>query len=229
LIPISSSVICRYRNILIIENRISYILATDMTFRPTYNERKATQLAAYLLRKRSGEMYLLKLMKLLYIVDRAALAELGHPVTYDNYVSMDNGPVLSHTLNLMNGMNQDCEGIWDAMIAPRDGNKITIVDPGEVSFGSLSEAEMEIADKVFDEYGNIPRFELAEMTHGFPEWTDPQGSSIPIKYERLLQAVGYDRHEIQQIIENLKTQQTESGMLEMQQSEILRQRRSQAV
>jgi len=90
-----------------------------MTFQPRYNERKATHLSTYLLQKSEGEMFLLKLMKLLYLVDRAALVELGHTVTCDSYVSMNNGPVLSQTFNLMNGMIQDTEGVWDSMISPR--------------------------------------------------------------------------------------------------------------
>jgi len=46
-------------------------------------------------------MSYLKLIKLLYIIDREALLRWGRPLTGDRYVSMDHGPVLSQTLNLI--------------------------------------------------------------------------------------------------------------------------------
>ena len=39
-----------------------------------FNERKATEAAAHLLALRGGQMHYLKLLKLLYIADREALA-----------------------------------------------------------------------------------------------------------------------------------------------------------
>lgn len=178
-----------------------------MTSSSGFNERKAAQLAAFLLTRAKGEMYVLKLMKLLYIVDREAFKELGHPVTYDCYVSMDNGPVLSRTYNLMNGMEWDCAGYWTAMISDREDNKLRVSDDCEVASDALSKAELAIADRVFEEFGRIPRFDLARMTHSFPEWQDPQGSSLPIPYESILQAVGYDNEEIADITSRLAQQE----------------------
>jgi uncharacterized phage-associated protein len=63
-----------------------------------FNERKATQAAAYLLKRRGGKMSYMKLIKLLYFADRVALSRFGRPITTDRYVSMDRGPVLSHIL-----------------------------------------------------------------------------------------------------------------------------------
>ena len=67
-----------------------------------FNEAKAAQAAARLLKKRGGKMAYMKLIKLLYLVDREALRRWGRPVTTDRYVSMDHGPVLSSTLDLIN-------------------------------------------------------------------------------------------------------------------------------
>ena len=70
--------------------------------RPRFNEKKTTQLAARVLELRAtGKMHYIKLIKILYHVDREALKRWGHPLTYDYYVSMNQGPVLSNTLNLM--------------------------------------------------------------------------------------------------------------------------------
>src|SRR5260370_7701525 len=66
-----------------------------------FDEAKATQAAALILKLRGDRMHYLKLIKLLYLVDRAALLNWGVPVTTDHYVSMDNGPVVSRIYNLI--------------------------------------------------------------------------------------------------------------------------------
>ena len=67
-----------------------------------FNEAKATQAAARLLRNRGGRMSYMKLIKLLYLADREALARWGRPITTDSYVSMKHGPVLEwESLNLI--------------------------------------------------------------------------------------------------------------------------------
>ena len=46
-------------------------------------------------------MSYLKLIKMLYFLDREALLRWGRPVTTDRYVSMDNGPVVSRIYDLI--------------------------------------------------------------------------------------------------------------------------------
>ena len=185
----------------------------DTTYRPTFDERKATHLAAYLLQKtEDNTLYILKLMKLMYIVDRNSLLQLGHPVTFDNYVSMPHGPVLSCTYSLMGGMVPDNAGIWNAMISDRNDHKVSVIDC-EISCDSLSEAEMEIADQVFNEYGNVPRFDLVKITHAFPEWQDPEGSSLPFNYKDILQGANLEPDEITFILDELEAQDKMNKML----------------
>src|SRR5260370_12146701 len=66
-----------------------------------FNERKATEAAAHLLKLRGGRMSYMKLIKLLYLADREALLRFGCPITTVRYVSIDRGPVLSRVLNLI--------------------------------------------------------------------------------------------------------------------------------
>src|SRR3984893_13184309 len=72
-----------------------------MLMRMRFNEAKATQAAVRLLRNRGGRMSYMKLIKLLYLADREALARCGRPITTDTYVSMKHRPVLSQVLNLI--------------------------------------------------------------------------------------------------------------------------------
>jgi hypothetical protein len=48
-----------------------------------FNERRATEAAARFLKLRGGKMSYLKLIKLLYLLDREALLRWGRPVTTD--------------------------------------------------------------------------------------------------------------------------------------------------
>ncbi|WP_419167442.1 hypothetical protein [Candidatus Palauibacter sp.] len=50
---------------------------------PRYKQAKTTQLAGEFLRLAGGRMSYMKLIKLLYLVDRRSLLERGVPVTYD--------------------------------------------------------------------------------------------------------------------------------------------------
>ena len=72
-----------------------------------FNERKAAQMAAFFLGQLlDRKMPHLKLMKLLYLSDREAVRAFGWPISGDRLVSMPHGPVLSQTLNLMDGFTR---------------------------------------------------------------------------------------------------------------------------
>ncbi len=170
-----------------------------------FNEQKTAQLAAYLLQKSDGTLFLIKLIKLIYIADRETFRCLGRPISYDRFVSMEHGPVPSHTYNLTNGAVQG-EGYWSAMIAPRAGHKLSVTDESEVGFGALSEAELKIADNVFTQYGHVPRFDLVEITHQFEEWNDPRRSSSDITYKSILHAVGFSEEDANNALDYHKEQ-----------------------
>ena len=60
-----------------------------------FNEEKAAQAAAYLIRLHGGRINLMALLKLLYLADRQSLLATGQTITGDQRVSMPHGPVLS--------------------------------------------------------------------------------------------------------------------------------------
>jgi len=172
-------------------------------YHPSFNEEKTAQLAAYFTAKNGGEIYHLMLMKLLYITDRNALATLGYSITDDNYASMNYGPVLLNTLSLIDGHVRDHNGSWSRLLSPSKNYKITLLAPNDNDTSALSKAELAIADAVFDQFGYMNRFDLADKTHEFAEWADPHGSAIPICYESILRAVGYGDDEIASMIQAL--------------------------
>lgn len=154
-----------------------------------FNEAKATQVAALLLRLRNndGRMNYLKLLKLMYLVDREALSRWGRPVSTDHHVSMDKGPVLSRVYNLITE-EQWQPSVWSKHIAQQPGYEVLLtVDPGS---DELSRAEEALIQEVFEAHGHKNRWALVNELHELPEWQNPHGSMIPIEIREILQAVG---------------------------------------
>jgi uncharacterized phage-associated protein len=161
-----------------------------------FREEKATQAAARLLKLRGGTMSHLKLIKLLYLAEREALTRLGTPLTYDSYVSMPHGPVLSATLDRINERQMYSGGYWDRHITPKLENEVSLRDAASVPNDQLSPAEEALLDEVFESYGHLTRWEIVRFTHTLPEWVDPDGSSIPIDPSQILRSEGYSEEEI---------------------------------
>ena len=148
-------------------------------------------------------MSYMKLIKLLYLADRGALLRWGRPITTDNYVSMDRGPVLSHVLDLTT--EEDSPGqksIWANHITEPERYSVRLrSDPGE---DELSTAELELLDEIFREHGAKSRWDLVDLTHQLPEWKNPQGSAIPIQYRDILKAGGKTDLEIAAVEDELE-------------------------
>lgn len=156
-----------------------------------FNERKVAQMAAYLLKKRGGCMAHLKLMKLLYLADREAMVRYGVPISGDRVVSMPHGPVLTMTLNLMDGDVESSPNGWDAWISDKANNELSLnPDLTDADFDELSQADIEVLEDVWAKFGKMTRWEIRDYTHTLPEWEDPHGSSIPIPHRKILMALG---------------------------------------
>lgn len=173
-----------------------------MSVRLSFNERKATQAAAHLLGLRGGRMSYMKLVKLLYLADREALLRWGRPITTDRYVSMDRGPVLSRVLDLAtDGGDPGTPSIWSSSITEPSNYEVEL--KAAAGDDELSEAEIELLDKVFQEHGRKSRWDLVKHTHTLPEWIDPHGSAIAITYRDILKAGGKSELEIAAVQDEL--------------------------
>lgn len=171
-----------------------------------FDERKVAQTAAYFLHKRGGKMSHLKLMKLLYLADRESMRIYGEPISEDRFVSMDHGPVLSSTFNLMSGSVQSVPDGWEAWIADIQDHEVELrreVDPDGLVF--LSEADLEILDNVWKDFGHMTRWQIRDYTHDHcPEWEDPNHSSRPLKPVRVFRALGRSPEEAKQLAADLE-------------------------
>jgi uncharacterized phage-associated protein len=173
-----------------------------------FREDRATQAAARLLKLRGGRMSYMKLIKLLYLADRRALAETGRPITFDRYYSLPKGPILSRTLNLI--VDEERPGrepsYWRQIISEPRGFDVELVDGAPN--GALSRAQESIIDAVFAEYGHRNRWDLVEMMHELPEWEDPGDSSIPIELHNVLIGTGLPEEDAKAIEEEILAEDT---------------------
>ena len=164
-----------------------------------FNEAKTAQTAARLLKNCGGSLNYMKLLKLLYLVDREALEQWGRPVTTDRYVSMDKGPVLSRTFDLITyGAAPGETSTWNTLISPARGYSVSLLTenpPDE----ELSRAEEELIDGVCQRFGAMDQWSLVDYVHTLPEWHDPEGTSTPIEYSDILRALGKSEDEISEI------------------------------
>jgi uncharacterized phage-associated protein len=152
-----------------------------------FDQAKAAQLAGVFLQMRGGRMHYMKLIKLMYLVDREAIIRLGNAITNDAYVSMPHGPVLSTTLDLINE-GPDDDSAWHQLIE-RSTDPYSVRLKAKPSTDKLSESERDLIAKVFEKYGHMNRYALRDLLHQvLPEWQDPKGSALPITRDDILRA-----------------------------------------
>jgi uncharacterized phage-associated protein len=174
-------------------------------FNPEYNELKTTEAASILLQLHGGRMEYLMLLKLLYLADREALLKWERPITYDNYSSMDKGPVLSNTYNIIKAVLPDRREIWNKYISVARRYCVHLIDEAP-KIKKLSQAEIDLLNNIYDRYGKMNRWDLVKYTHTLPEYKDPHGSSIPIKFNDLLGVLGYGKEDIERITAEMQAE-----------------------
>ncbi|MEL5876055.1 Panacea domain-containing protein [Cereibacter sphaeroides] len=165
-------------------------------------------MAAFFAMREGGSINVLKLAKLLYLADREHLNRFDMPVLFDQFVSMDHGPVTSTTLDYVNGYQED-RANWDTFITDRSGYSVGVAT-GTMStedLDELSDAELDTLEAVWGQFGHMSRYTVRDWTHDHcGEWEDPHGSSTPIPYERVLKFLGKEHHAaIAQEIESVRS------------------------
>lgn len=173
--------------------------------KPQFNEKRATQIACLLLQRRNGRMNILSLMKLMYLIDRKALVKWGWSLTDDDYYSMPRGMVLSKTYNLIHEepiaekpIDPTSLSYWKAFIsAPQDYNVNLIDEPG---LNELSQADIDLVNEIYEEFGHLNRFALVRIHHELPEWEETKKNSKFVDYEKVLQVSDKSEEEISEII-----------------------------
>lgn len=167
-----------------------------------FNERKATQIAAIILKEKGGKMDLIDLMKLIYCVDRKALLKWRWPLTGDRYAALKRGMLLSHTYDLAKG-DFALPTFWSQYILHGEMHELRLAgDPG---FDELSEEELDLIKEALNEFAGVGRSEMIEdIHHKLPEWSDPGNSSITIPYEQVLTLEGFDEETVREFFHQVE-------------------------
>jgi len=178
-----------------------------------FNERRATEAAAKFLKLRGGRMSYLKLIKLLYFLDREALLRWGRPVTTDRYVSMDNGPVVSRIYGLIREEPPPgTDPVWRHFISAPSNYEVSLTADPETD--ELSPVEESLIEEVFAMYGKLSRWNLVALSHELAEWQDPKGSAIPIEVRDILRAGRKTETEIAAVESELEALAVAEAMLQ---------------
>jgi len=178
---------------------------------------KTIQAAAFLLRQLNRQQFeYIALIKLLYFADRECLKEKGHPLTGDRIVAMENGPVLSETLDFVNfNTSPERQAMWDKVFLRSQYHLILRSDPGT---DHLTRYETRKLAEIAARYKNCEWKELVVISHDCPEWkanwqakADGQ-KSHPIVLGDILRAVGREK-DIDEIFAEAKANATVDAIL----------------
>jgi uncharacterized phage-associated protein len=153
-----------------------------MNFR--FNLGKATEAACLFLERGGGQMSIMKLVKLLYLLDRLSLDRRGAPVVGGDYLSMRNGPVTSEVLDLVNAgrLMGERDQRWEQCISDRTNHEVKL---------ELSDAEVGLLDEIWGEHGGKNHWQLVEWCHSHcKEWTPVTNGCAPIAVEQVGFALG---------------------------------------
>jgi len=139
----------------------------------TTTYKKATQALNFLARKKDGKINKMKAIKLIFLADRLHLRKYGRPIVGDMYWAMKLGPVGSLTKNIaeLSGTSEDAMVYAKKYIKPADEKKQTFVSIKQEDLNVFSKTDIECIGIVYDKFSDKDQFELAEITHKYPEWT----------------------------------------------------------
>jgi uncharacterized phage-associated protein len=160
----------------------------------SFDEQKVTEAAVQLLRLAGGRMGKLRLMKLLYLADRESLDRNDRPISGDRYYSLPHGPILSRTLDIINGT--EAAPAWETCL-DLQGSKVLLVH--EIEPDALSRIEIDILRAVHERFKGHSDAALRSHTHRLPEYQDPECSRIPIGVPRILCALRKSEDEVEDV------------------------------
>ena len=166
----------------------------------------ATQLACYIIEKNNNittetkdEINYVKLLKLMYLVERELIVNLLPPITSDDYVAMDYGPVLSKTYDCIKykGNNnifwsEYLKTEFPKPLIPLKG-KVKLIKKMTDDDYIFSHNTKKIIDSVLNRFIKLTDEELSKLSHIIcPEWEETfngaerKNNSPPIVIETIL-------------------------------------------
>jgi uncharacterized phage-associated protein len=138
----------------------------------SFSYRKATQALNFFARQDGGTINKMRALKLLFFADRYHLRKYGRPIANDEYFAMDYGPVPSGAKDLAESSDfrPDVEKVYAGQfIAPSD-DRLSFKSVASVDEVVFSHTDLEALRFAWGMFHGCKPFELAELTHAYPEW-----------------------------------------------------------
>lgn len=164
-----------------------------------FNLKKTTQALNFLAIKSHGEIDKIKAIKLIYFADRFHLRKYGRPITNDEYLAMEWGPVNSNAKDIAD-MNEEYLGVSEREYASQyigKPAKNVIKSLQEVNNKVFSQTDIEALNWVWETFGHLGGFDLANLSHEYPEWKkfkdiieSKTQSRVPMNYEDFFEDPG---------------------------------------
>lgn len=161
---------------------------------------KATEVACELLERAGGQINIMKLVKLVYLLDRLSVDRRNMPVVGGDYLSMRNGPVTSELLDLINSgrLYGEADQRWEQCIGDRVDHEIRLEKKPAREY--LSDAELKLVDEIWAQHGEKDQWQLRDWCHDHcGEWTPLARGCAPIAVERIGQSLGKSPELVQKI------------------------------
>jgi uncharacterized phage-associated protein len=139
---------------------------------PETSYKKATQALNFFAQKKDGKINKMKAIKLIYLADRLHLRKYGRPIVGDIYWAMKLGPVGSRVKDVaeLADMPEGVLAYAKKYIKPIDEKKQTLASLKPADLEVFSKTDIECLHAVYAKFSDKDQFELAEITHQFPEW-----------------------------------------------------------
>lgn len=160
-----------------------------------FSHRKATQALNFFARQAGGSIHKLKALKLVYFADRYHLRRFGRPVIGDEYLAMQYGPVPSNTKDIAemdDFLGQAERDYAKGFILPNEHHSYS--STGAVEEKVFSQSDRDALAWAWKHFGRVARFDLAELTHAYPEWKRHESalqaglvSRVPMNYRDFLE------------------------------------------
>ena len=138
----------------------------------TPNPQKCTQALNFFACKQGGRINKMKSFKLVFLADRYHMRKYGRFATNDNYFAMQYGPVPSKTKEIAESndfLDEESKEYSSQYIDPI--NNLELDSTNEVNLDIFSESDIESLNFAWEKFGHLNQFELAELSHSYPEWS----------------------------------------------------------
>ncbi len=135
--------------------------------------KKATQALNFFANKKDGKINKMKAIKLIYLADRLHLRKYGRPIIGDTYWAMKLGPVGSYSKRIaeLDSIPNEVLSYAKKYLKPTDEKKQSFVSLKPVEMDLFSKTDLECLETIYKHFSDKDQFELADISHKFPEWS----------------------------------------------------------